>query len=813
MSEARRARRVLSGAPERLWPDAVLHHGARGLVVLVLGVGIAALFPAEPGVSIGRWRADTVAERDVLAEIAFDVPRNAVDLARERREARDSTIPTFVHRPDAQDSVLAALAAFFDRLGTAAASGGTAGVAAVLDDSGIDAGEEEVQLAADAGERDRLHDQAASAVRSHFPGGVMAGAAASEVETDSIRVARDGRTALAARNAVLSEREFYERALAGAAPGPWSELLRNALARFLSPSLTLDLARTERDRQTAASAVPVIATRVLQGEAIVRANQQVGDDELRKLGAYRAALRSQGRNVDASNLGGLFGGVLLNTLLLGGLGVVILFHRRDLYRAFRSVLTVAGIFAFYFLAAFLVARLELPAASAPVAFVAIALAVLWDGRLAFAAACVLAALTAAQEPFSTVHAFLAALAGGGAAALSVRAFRRLSQTWVFIAVVAAAYALALSALQLRGADFPFLASLGAALASTVLGAILAIGFVPVFEWLTGLTTAQTLVGWADLDRPLLRRLAVEAPGTYAHTMQVAALAEAGAGAVGADPLLCRAGVYYHDVGKLAKPGHFIENQRGDNPHDEMDPEVSAAVVREHVTEGIKLARREKLPKVVAAFIPEHHGDHTIGYFLAKARERSAEEGADPPDPALFRYPGPRPQSRETGIAMLADAVESSVRAMKNPTKARIAELIEEIVSQRAAGGQLDDTSLTFGDLVVLKARFAEVLAGMHHQRIDYPETRRLTAAAEPEPAAAEPESAAAVSEPVAAEPESAAAKPESAAAVSPPTASPAAEPEPAAAEPEPAAAEPESPSEPAAAADAKPSPPPAGEDR
>lgn len=731
MSEARPGRRILHGEPRRIWPDAVLHHGARALVVLVLSVGIGMLFPAEPGVPIGRWSADTVAERDVLAEIAFDVPKPAADLAGQRREAMAAVAPTFLYRPSAQDSVLAALDALFARLDTAAATSGTAGAAAVLEDAGIDADEEQVQIAADAGARERLHQQAALAVQSHFPAGVMMPGAASRVTTDTIRVVREERATATARSSVLSGREFYERALAGLPPGPESELLRNVLARFLSPSLVLDAVRTDRERRVAASAVPVNLTRVLQGEAIVRANQQVGEDELLKLDAYRAALRSQGRNVDASNLGGLFGGVLLNALLLGGFAALLLLHRREVYRQFRSVLTIAGIFAFYFLAAFLGVRLELPPVSAPVAFVAIALAVLWDGRMAFAAACVLAALTAVQEPFSQVHVFVAALAGGGAAALSVRAFRRLSQTWVFIAVVAAAYALVLSGLHLRGADFPFLLSLGAALASTVLGAILAIGFVPVFEWLTGITTTQTLVGWADLDRPLLRRLAVEAPGTYAHTMQMAALAEAGAGAVGADVLLCRAGAYYHDVGKLARPGHFIENQRGDNPHDSMDPADSAAVVREHVTEGIKLARREKLPKVVAAFIPEHHGDHTIGYFLAQARERAAEEGAEPPDPALFRYPGPRPGSRETGIAMLADAVESSVRALKNPTKDRIAAQVDEIVSQRAATGQLDDTSLTFRDLAVLKARFAEVLAGIHHQRVDYPETRQLAEGADP----------------------------------------------------------------------------------
>ena len=717
---------VLNAEPGRLWPDAALHHGARMLVVLVLAAGIAALFPTEPGVTVGRWQAGTVAEGDVLAEIGFDVRRNAADVARERREAEAATVPTFVFWPTAEDSMLAAVATLFSRLDTAAASGGTAGVTAVLEDAGVDAGEEEVQLAASAEARQRLHDQAALAVRSRFPGGVMAPAAASRVSTDTIRVVRDGMPSLVARSAVLSGAEFYERAPAGLAPGPEAELLRNVLARFLHPSLVLDAARTARDRRLAADAVSVVATRVLEGEAIVRASQQVGEDELRKLDAYRAALRAQGRSVDASNVGGLFGSLLLNALLLSGFGVLVLLYRRDVYRAFRSVLTVAAIFAFYFLAAFLGARLELPAASAPVAFVAIALAVLWDGRLAFAAACVLAALTALQEPFSTVPAFVAMLAGGCAAALSVRAFRRLSQIWVFIAVTAAAYALALSGLQLRGADFSFLASLGAALVSTVLGAIVAIGFVPVLEWLTGITTAQTLVGWADLDRPLLRRLAVEAPGTYAHTMQVAVLAEAGAGAVGANVLLCRAGAYYHDVGKLVEPGHFIENQRGDNPHDDMDPVASAAVVRDHVTEGVKLARREKLPKALEAFVAEHHGDHTIGFFLEKAREQAAEAGTDPPDPELFQYGGPRPRSRETGIAMLADAVESAARALKNPTKERIAAVVEEIVSRRAASGQLDDTSLTFRDLAVLKARFAEVLAGMHHQRIGYPETRDLT---------------------------------------------------------------------------------------
>jgi len=225
-------------------------------------------------------------------------------------------------------------------------------------------------------------------------------------------------------------------------------------------------------------------------------------------------------------------------------------------------------------------------------------------------------------------------------------------------------------------------------------------------------------------------------------MQVAALAEAGAGAIGANVLLCRAGAYYHDVGKIVNPGHFIENQHGDNPHDRLEPAESASRIRAHVDEGIKLARREKVPKAVAAFIPEHHGEQSVGYFLAKAEEQAAAQDAKPPDPKLFRYPGPRPQSRETGIAMLADAVESAARVLKAPTEERIKALVDRIFSNRATSGQLDDTSLTFGELAVLRDRFTEVLAGMYHQRIDYPETSDISRS-DPEPDAPDPSARAA----------------------------------------------------------------------
>jgi putative nucleotidyltransferase with HDIG domain len=254
------------------------------------------------------------------------------------------------------------------------------------------------------------------------------------------------------------------------------------------------------------------------------------------------------------------------------------------------------------------------------------------------------------------------------------------------------------------------------------------GFLPVFEWFTGVTTDQTLLEWADPNRDLLKRLSMEAPGTYAHTINVANLAESAATAIGANGLLCRVGLYYHDVGKMLKPHYFVENQPdGRNPHDRLKPDTSAAIVKEHVVEGRRLAKEAKVPDVVANFITEHHGTQRIGFFLEKAKE---EYGADNVDPEDFTYPGPRPRSRETAIAMLADSVESATRALKDPTPERIRGLIDSIVDAKIADHQLDDAPLTLREIAQIKDQFAKVLGGVYHHRIDYPQTRHLTESAQ-----------------------------------------------------------------------------------
>jgi cyclic-di-AMP phosphodiesterase PgpH len=233
------------------------------------------------------------------------------------------------------------------------------------------------------------------------------------------------------------------------------------------------------------------------------------------------------------------------------------------------------------------------------------------------------------------------------------------------------------------------------------------------------------LGWADLSKPLLRRLSLEAPGTYAHTIAMANLTEAACNAIGADGLLGRVGAYYHDIGKLRKPQHFVENQpRGRNPHDKLKPATSASIIRSHVRDGIELAKENGVPRPIRAFIAEHHGTLPISYFLAKARERDDSVNA-----AEYAYPGPIPQSAETAACMLADAAEATVRSLADPTPAAIRATVEATIAQRMADGQLADAPITLRQLSVVREQFVRIITGMYHGRIEYPAPPRSLALA------------------------------------------------------------------------------------
>jgi putative nucleotidyltransferase with HDIG domain len=222
---------------------------------------------------------------------------------------------------------------------------------------------------------------------------------------------------------------------------------------------------------------------------------------------------------------------------------------------------------------------------------------------------------------------------------------------------------------------------------------------------------------AQINQPLLRRLQDEAPGTFHHSIIVGNLAERAADAIGADSLLVRVGCYYHDIGKLLQPGFYVENQMdGENPHERLDPQISAQIVSDHVRGGLELARKYRLPQRVTAFIPEHHGTRLVSYFYRKAsQERSEVDAAD------FTYPGPKPQTRETALAMLADSVEAAVRSNPDHSPERIDALVDEVISNLVAEGQMDDCDLTLRDLKTIAESFKATLRGVYHPRLEYPQ--------------------------------------------------------------------------------------------
>ena len=276
----------------------------------------------------------------------------------------------------------------------------------------------------------------------------------------------------------------------------------------------------------------------------------------------------------------------------------------------------------------------------------------------------------------------------------------------------------------------------------LLTGVLAVGLLPIFEQLFKITTEITLLELTDFNHPLLRRMQIEAPGTYHHSLMVANLSENAAAAIGASPLLCRVCCLFHDIGKLVKPEYFTENQRDrSNPHDEKNPSMSALVIKAHVKEGVEMARKEKLPRVITDVIRQHHGTTLIQYFYHQAQEKEKqsntslsqaekvtdkkdrEESAKKVDESTYRYDGPKPEFKESAIIFFADSVEAASRSLRKVSQPNVEELIDKIFKNRIEDGQLDKCPLTFHELNLIRKSFIYTVLNMQHARIEYPKSK------------------------------------------------------------------------------------------
>ncbi len=254
-------------------------------------------------------------------------------------------------------------------------------------------------------------------------------------------------------------------------------------------------------------------------------------------------------------------------------------------------------------------------------------------------------------------------------------------------------------------------------ASGILSSIIVSGLLPVFEFSFNVTTDIKLLELGNLNNQLLKELAIKAPGTYHHSIVVSSLAEAAASEIGANPLIVKVGSYYHDIGKIRKPMYFVENQTdGKNPHDKLKPSISALIIKNHVKYGVEIAKKSRLGNYIIDIIQQHHGTSLIKYFYNKAKEN----GLDPKEED-FRYPGPKPQTKEAGIVMIADEVEAASKTLSNPTVSHLRDFVREITNKIFLDGQLDECELTLKDLNKIVDSFVKVLVGIFHHRIEYPE--------------------------------------------------------------------------------------------
>ena len=317
-----------------------------------------------------------------------------------------------------------------------------------------------------------------------------------------------------------------------------------------------------------------------------------------------------------------------------------------------------------------------------------------------------------------------ALAGGLISIFSIRKSTQrssLTRAGLLIAVVNVISIIALSLIHGNPADYIFRNSMWGIL-NGFISAVLTIGILPFLETVFDISSSFRLMELTNPNQPLLKQLLVEAPGTYHHSVVVGNLAEAATEEIGGNSLLARVGAYYHDIGKLKRPYFFAENQEAyKNIHDDLEPSLSALVIASHVKEGVDLARKYRLPKPIIDIINQHHGTGIISYFYHRALQANNIDKSNEVDEESYRYSGPKPQSKEAGVILLADMLEAEARTLNNPTASRIKNLTQNVISRNLVNGQLDDCNLTLRELNKIKDIFSRILTGMFHNRVEYPD--------------------------------------------------------------------------------------------
>ncbi|MBN1479557.1 HDIG domain-containing protein [candidate division KSB1 bacterium] len=723
--------------------------------ILALTLVLTLMFPRGKSPQFADLREGEVWHREeVIATFTFPVLKSTEEYESDKQEARESVIPVFVVRDDIKKNQLDELADFTNRIALNLKAKVTTveNIKDHYNQAGIGVSDEDIHLLLNAFESDvntgkskdtgprvakfeNLAQRVLSLVEALYSAGIL-DRDKEEVaaNTDMIRVRKDG----------IEEQEplqFY-RDRKGAAVSLLDKLretedltekeVKIAYAigeHFITSNILYDREETNVRIAQAEANVPLAKDQVLEGERIIDSHEVLTKAHIEKLNslAVAKAERSE-REGFWAKLPPTLGKFLLILTILAVLAIYLKSDKPAIFNDRKKLLLICINIFFIAIFAFISNRFsDSPYSSyfVPISTLSLIITIFFDTRVGLFVTVTAALLIGALRGNEYTITFTSIFVG----AIAVQTVRKVrARNWIVRSglYISAAYIFVIFVTGLvTYVDFSNLENLRSWSIGVVIGALngflapgIAYLLIIILESIFDLTTDMTLLELSDFNHPLLRQLHLEAPGTYHHSYLVGMLAEAATEALGGNALLARVGSYYHDIGKLEKPEYFVENQtKGRNPQEKLTPTMSSLILSNHVRRGAEIAREYGLPREIEAFIYQHHGTSLMSFFYQKALELGNDDSVTENE---FRYPGPRPQTRETAIVMMADAVEAASRTLKDPTPSRIKGLVEQIIDERFKSGELDDSPLTLQDLSKISVAFQKILNGRFHGRVEYP---------------------------------------------------------------------------------------------
>jgi hypothetical protein len=715
---------------------------------------LALLLPRAGSVDLEFKIGSVWAQKDLIAPFSFSILRDEKDYAREVGEAKARVYEVFERDTQAVASQPARLDAFFGRLQEALSiraearrstrlhlpravedSARFGRIAAALD---IPFTEKEWDILASLAPSGGLPEMRQSLVameREFLHTGIM-DRSKSSINREEVAVRRGTVEEIVPVDRLYDENDIVVMLGQGLESRFGSDQASAGVAykigiTHILPNIRFSTIGSDQAIAAAVDGVPRTLGFVQENERIVSKHERITPEIRLKLESLRRARMDRGWAADTPLQ--ILGNILHVALALVLFTIYLSLFRKRIIGDIRRLGLVAFLILLIGFLAYLTRELDV---EVPIEYLILTpaasmlLTIIFDSRVGFYGTVTIAILVAAIRG-NDYSVALAAIVAGALAVFSVRDMKNRSQIFRSLLFIFLGYALVIAGLGLERSESMalMLEQIVFALANAIISPVLTYGLLVFLERFFKVTTDLTLIELAHFNHPLLRLLAEKAPGTYHHSMTMASLAEAAAAAVGANEVLARVAAYFHDVGKVLKPTYFVENQRGSrNRHDKLSPRMSSLIIAAHVKDGMALGKEYGLPEEVLEFIPMHHGTTRIDYFYTKAIElagtSSDETKIDEINEQDYRYPGPRPQTKETGIMMLADAIEAAVRSIDDPTPQHLQGLIDEIFKRRFEEGELDECPLTLKDLTKIKAAFLNVLVGVYHSRVKYPETAK-----------------------------------------------------------------------------------------